>query len=169
MARENLRDVLEDVNGWLRFAEAKNGILITICIAALAANKDLIKDSDCLLISVLKVTFVVAMFSAILTGLKSFWPRLNEESELRKGKEGNAFINPLYFGAIASLTAAEYERLLVNLLKDGEALSDWERAYCQQIKANAAITLAKFWYFKTGAGIAAVGILAFAILLVSSI
>lgn len=168
MPRDELRNVLELVNGWLRFAETKNGVLMALNISAAAAGQDLAENVDSSTIMLVRYAFAVLMLTSACVCLRSFFPRLTKPVLLGKWTRADDGSNPLYFGSIARMTAKIYEDRISSLLNAGEPLDQWDRAYVDQIKTNSSIAFAKYRLFMLASAFTAVGLLLFSVLLIAS-
>lgn len=169
MPKDDLKDILEMVNEWLRFAEAKNGILLSLSIAAATGGHSLGEKATCAYILYVRFALVGLFLLSALICFASFLPKLNSLSfRWKKSQEDDVF-NHLYFGSIARMSAYDYERKVAELLKDGKPLDQVERAYTTQISTNAKIAMAKYNYFKVAAIFSGLGIITLGILLMSGI
>lgn len=149
---EKLEYILDNVNNWLKFAEAKNGTLLAINSAFLFGIIRIILTTKleeefsyciaiCFLISITSVVFCLLSF---LPKLKIFLPEsLNSISENNK-------LNSIYFGDISKLKNSkiylEYlfqENIIDNKLKNDKFALD----LANQIVVNSKIAKSKYKYF----------------------
>lgn len=143
-----LQQVLDSVNNWLQFAEAKNAALIAFNVAVIGV----ILGSDLYEKSLLLSSFIVGGFVAS-TGvvLYAFWPVNKEIEKNRKDVAENL----LHYAYIATLTSNEYLEKLAERYwgrmegQEGESLQ-LERDYCREIVENARIIIRKQRCFKIG-------------------
>lgn len=164
-AVNELKDILRDVNEWLRFAESKNATLLTLSTGAAIACRTIGEGTCSWGVFVFRHAFVVCMLLTALCCLVSFFPRLSESAFLSRRRGKVQRLNPLYFGSIASVTAEEYSRHIREIVNNGEGLSSLDQAYVDQIKANSTIASGKFRCFSIASRIAAAGLVALALLL----
>lgn len=160
-----LREVLRMINEWLRFAEGKNAALLTLSMGAVAAWRAVGEGACPSVAAGLHWAFIVLMLFSACCCLVSFFPSLSESRLLRKRRGEGRGANPLNVVAIASLTADEYASQIKGMLSTGKELSPWDRAYVDQIKANATIAAFKFECFKCGVTLAAIGLAVLTLLL----
>lgn len=145
--RNLLQQILDNVNNWLYFAEAKNAALIAFNIALLAS----LMGSDLLMVSnVLFSAAIIGLLISIMISLLSFKPM---NTKLGKTSGTNIEENLLHFAYIASLERDEYIKKLHNYYwqdssMDMNKISRLECDYCEEIIENARITMSKQYYFK---------------------
>lgn len=145
MGQSELVHILEQVNGWLKFAEAKNGVLITLNGAGVWGMLEFIQSASptgfFLLYSWIFVLFMA--LSAILT-LLSFLPVLKAEW-LQPVGDQRSESNLLFFGHIAEHTPEELlEALDISTRED---LNSINRDYAEQAIINSQIALRKYNLF----------------------
>lgn len=163
--KELLKDLYKDVGEWLKFAEAKNGILLTITgvllfglLRMLPSNNEWIKQlENTLLLS----SFILTV--SILIILSSYIPMLNT-NKLQKKIRQLRDLNLLYYKDIATFTKEEYVKELENryniTLKTEE--ENLIKDQVEQIISLSKIALRKYIFFNIGAFL--VGISVFIIL-----
>lgn len=149
---------------FLKFAEAKNGALLTFTSAWTLATIGIVSNSGSLpacVLTGLKVTLPL-MISAGGFALASFIPRTNLPRFLGGPRAGPHPKNFLYFGDIASMTASEFERAIREryLPKDGHATTDdYIHDLSIQVFVNSQITHRKLRLFLCGILAAAAAVL----------
>ena len=139
-----LQQIYENVKSWVHFIEAKNAALITadLSIIAILFASNLPKY---LLFNISITLLLISLICALL----SFKPI----NEFKKVSTRNIKENLLYFAYIASLEKEEYIEKLYryywgNNNIEMKEVSYIEQHYCQEIIANARITLIKQKFFK---------------------
>jgi len=150
---EILRNIFENVNGWLRFAEAKNGALIGISLAVLfGLVKPEVRDLLNAPLWVIGFSMLLLIIS-ILVALGSFVPRLVLTIPPQTGGRDS---NILFFGHIAGFDVSSYLEKVQGVLGVKE-VSEMARVYANQIVINSNIALGKlrlftiaFWFFVSG-------------------
>lgn len=142
-----LQQVLDNVNSWLHFAEAKNAALAAFNIALLAA----ILTSPLIDLSLFLFCFlVIILLCSTFITLCSFKPINNK---LKKCDNANITKNLLHFAYIASLDRDEYILKLYEYYwneggKDINTVSQLEKDYGEEIIENSRIVLHKQNFFK---------------------
>lgn len=145
---ERLRIIFENVNSWLRFAEAKNGALFAANLALVCGNLRIVCDiskSHQYLFSYLWVVTGVLLISAVIC-LTSFVPQLkmpwffkNPTSDLD---------NLLFFGHLAKYQPYVLLEKLEKTFEIQSKKSQIELNYAEQIIVNSKIAVIKYAYFK---------------------
>ena len=153
---ERLKTIFGNVNDWLKFAEAKNGVLITLNGGAIFAFISSFKDKLTLsgvdflsaefLFRIFCLEFLACCLISLLISLLSFLPQTKEKVFFFPPEPKRTNDNPLYFGDIQKYTAVE----LLDLIKDNHQSSytQMEKHYASQIVINSIITDRKVKYFK---------------------
>jgi hypothetical protein len=158
MAADTLEDrlnaIFANVNNWLKFAEAKNGVLLSLnggaIIGVLAYVKEAPEPNSCSL----TWTLIPAFILATLFLLVSFLPlrdKIVSKERKSKGPE-YAECNLLYFKHIRNFSPRVYLERLNNSMPDSsqETFTKLEEDIAQQIVTNAGIAYRKYWYFIIG-------------------
>ena len=158
---ENLKDIFNNVNEWLKFAEAKNGILIALLGTALftlldkstsilflnnisiSNNTLVIKFDINLFVSLYLVFLIIFLVIAISIMLISFLPQTKQVFKIKDIKNEND--NSLFYGDIIKYTPEEY---LEFIEPDRENFSRSELDYAYQIVINSHIAYKKYKYFE---------------------
>ena len=142
MVHEELNAILDNVNDWLKFAEAKNGLLVAFNCGVVLAITDKVED-----LSgpprAFAYTSIVLLCIAILIGLMSLVPRLSSAMSPRPGRKQRP--NLLFFADLASLTQDELLSIVEE--RSGKPLSGMESDWANQIIVNSEIALAKYRLF----------------------
>ncbi len=143
-----LKDIFFTVNDWLKFAEAKNSVIIALNGAVLFQVLDYLKHQQNPYIFYYAISFSIFCLLAILTAILSFAPQtklkwlFRDESDIK---------NPslLFFGHLANHSIDN----LLSELKECIATEDRspsriERDYAEQIITNSKIVVKKLNYFR---------------------
>lgn len=162
LSEERLRFILSGVNDWLKFAEAKLGVLVAINGSVAFSALSLLNEQSQAGICTRTALLLLALFNGIsmLVCLASFVPR---RSPIRcaKSRGARATVNLLYFGDIAELRPEDY---LASMATDryerppdssGADLMD----YAEQIVTNSRIAVKKYRLFKAGVIITMIGLM----------
>ena len=147
---EILKNIFENVNRWLQFAETKNALLATFnggfIIGILSIMNTINKDMKSYF-TVLGIVLFFLLISIIVCFL-SFIPVLKKLTEnVKKPKDVNFY----YFGHLASLTTSEFTEKIVKeykIQKETIPITKHENDIAYQIVTNAEITLRKYLLFK---------------------
>jgi hypothetical protein len=148
---DKLEDVLESVNGWLRFAEAKNLALITISGAGIWASLRLISNSSLQEFLVWYLAQLAAFLAvALLIALISFIP-LTSYSILAPTGQVSKKDNLVYFGHLAKYRKTQLITSFARAAGASEPdATDFHSMLAEQIIVNSRIALAKLRYFELG-------------------
>lgn len=159
MTYEVLRDAKSDTDEWVRYAETKNGLLITANLAAAGflyaaffTGGEIIwqvKVASFAATGTLVVSAVVALFS--------LFARLRDTTPLHTGVE-RSLGNPLYFQHAAQFLAVEYAQLVLKHLAIDRLPTQIELDLAAQIVANSRIAVRKFGLFNSALKIAICGL-----------
>lgn len=157
---EELKDIFSNVNDWLKFAEAKNAALVGFNAGAVFGAIALLDDQGTSRVVMRSHLFWFCLLNtvALMIGLWSFLPKTGAElwCRVRARLSGNV----VYYGHIYSFKEDEYlskvESLVQGLTYPGESLN---RAYADQIIANARIAIRKYRYFVVALGCTLVAII----------
>ncbi len=149
---EKLKDIFDNVNNWLKFAEAKNATLIAGNGLVIFGIAKLLKDIEqyyliyylYFVIAVLGVSFCIALIS--------FIPNIKLPNYLFK--ENNlGESNLLFFGSICKYDETSYLKELkesLNITDEKVLESKFNKMYAQQIIINSKISMKKYQLFNLG-------------------
>ncbi|MBU0538464.1 MAG: hypothetical protein KKF24_08580 [Gammaproteobacteria bacterium] len=157
---EALKDVLENVNGWLKFAEAKNAVLVTTSGVALWAGARLLVSDEigCYLQAYL-CFLIVFLGAALITGLLSFLPVLSYSIIVPKPYAVDNE-NLLYFGYLSTLSKNELVKKFLDALDAPDTEQNaFHPMYAEQIIINSRVALAKYALFERGVNLIILGAL----------
>jgi|Deesub1362A_J573_1020465.scaffolds.fasta_scaffold04695_5 hypothetical protein len=148
-----LREILDLVNQWLKFAEAKNAALLaansTIAFALLKSLQQF--GSLPLWLNIYVYIAIALLFISAALSLLSFIPKTHIPwiaSTRRPAIEDNL----LFYGHIAAYDAKSYLKALYRETgADKIEPSGLEEDYAEQIIINSRISLAKYRLFAAGA------------------
>lgn len=142
-----LQQLFENVNAWLHFSEAKNGALIALNVALLAALFSSGLSTFC---EILFSGTVVGLLCSTMLSLLSFRPI---DKELAKTSSIGINENLLHYAYIASLNEDEYltkiyERYWESDWQSFALIPQIEKDYSREIVQNSRVTMRKQLYFK---------------------
>ena len=158
---DKLCELLNQVNSWLKYAETKNGVLLTLLSAGIWASLR-IDQSFIDSYGDLIIMFRVITLFSILWLISSFIPITDKFLQLRRKDGLNLdLINPYFFGDIQLLNESEY----LDIFKKGistikkNAHTKAELHLANQLINNSKIAYSKFKTFTTVIYIESIGIL----------
>ena len=155
-----LKDTLSLVNDWLKFAEAKNAVVVTATGVALWATIRLImaEETGCQVDLYLSI-LVIFLLSSFITSLLSFLPVLNYRWIIPEPAE-IANKNLLYFGYLSTLSNSQLIKKYREVTHTKETeVSELDDMYAEQIIINSRIALAKYEMFERAVKILLYGVL----------
>lgn len=151
---ETLESIFNNVNEWLKFAEAKNAILIALTGASLTAAIGYLcgdNPATSFYVKLYLFNFLIFSFLGISLSLISFLPQTKLSWLWREGRKKD---NPNYFffGDLACFTPGD---LIDFLYKDNNStsLSTLRKNLASQIITNSKICRRKFHFFKLHFGL----------------
>ena len=151
---DKLKEIFENVNGWLKVAESKNGALVIADLAIAVGLLQLIKgvdDPNAFWMCYAYIAIVLSLISAAVC-LTSFVPQLRMPWFTGRGDPSHDD-NLLFFGHIAKYPPGNYLQRLYRLRNEQppENLSEFELDYAEQIVTNSRIAQRKYDTFSIGA------------------
>ena len=155
-----LKSTLESVNDWLKFAEAKNAVLVAASGFALWASVRLILSSETGCYASVYFSFLSAfLLGGFVTALLSFMPVLNYRWIIpAPSKVTNG--NILYFGYLATLSKKQAIEKYLEATESKETdVKEIHKMYAEQIIINSRIALVKFGMFELAIKIIFLGVL----------
>lgn len=147
---DQLKTIFENVNNWLKFAEAKNVILVGFCAGLFYTLLKEISPS-CFEQYPIRSAYLVSLmiFTAIgaITALVSFLP-LTRMKWIAEKEAPDEHDNALFFGDIQKYESAEYVVFLRKVLKYSGEATDLDHHFAEQITTNATLASKKFFLFR---------------------
>ena len=144
----SLKDIFDNVNNWLKFAEAKNGVVIALNSAlifgVLKLNSTL-TNANILRDYYISMVIFVLLISTIMA-LLSFVPRLKYPYIHFEKPNNND--NLLYFTDISKYTPVQYYEKIQTIYNMKSDKKDFETHYINQIIINSKITFIKLKQFE---------------------
>ncbi len=149
---ENLKYIFDNVNNWLKFAEAKTATLLAANSAIIFGLLNLIEKYDYCILTEKYIVFVTLqlLLSSIIC-LASFIPSLLISGIFHSKRKENTD-NLYYFLEIAKYTPLEYLKSLNHSMgNDSEEtiFTNSEVMLSEQIIINSVIAKDKYYYFKS--------------------
>ncbi|MFW5871767.1 MAG: Pycsar system effector family protein [bacterium] len=159
-----LEKIFSNVNEWLKVAEAKNAVLLSLNGAFFLSTISEFKTISLKSASILFILFFSALCIIILLLLASFIPLLTKKFLPDSKKKKNIQTpNLVYFGHLKNMT----EEDLLNSLSDKEnddldKITRLEKDYANQIIINSKIAFLKYRIFSISCILDMIAILLFA-------
>ncbi|KEI04088.1 Pycsar system effector family protein [Clostridium botulinum] len=154
--RLKLKEILDDVNKWLAFAETKNGAIIALNGALLAGlvNIMLNKDFNGYFGIWVKIPLYISSLCSVLAitfSLISFLPQLSVFKENEPCSVGNCILN--FYGDIAKYKSAnqymkDIYKQYYGVDKEENQLLKIELDYAKELIINSCITVKKYRWFR---------------------
>lgn len=147
---EDLKYIFNNINDWLKFAEAKNAGLLILDLGGVTALLQLWGGASIDQKVLFGLAISLLCISAVFC-LVSIFPTLNKQFRSYKKMERDVFesqkagLNLLYFGDISHLSKEQFASLFEE--KSGQELSKLDHDLVNQITNNAAICFDKYKVF----------------------
>jgi hypothetical protein len=158
---ERIQFVFENVNNWLRFAEAKNGALIVVNITiAVALIQTLSGITSGTMTSYIVFCMGLLVLSTLLC-IASFFPKIRLPDIVVPTDPTSVDTSVLYFGHIKDVCPDDYLKKLIGagVIETEDASSLYYRDLACQTVVNAKIAHRKYEFFQV-ATIVTVGAIA---------
>ena len=145
--KEKMIFIFNNVNEWLRFAEAKNGALLGFNSALLLAIVNILmtntnKTNLYIYSYLLSGVFFIGI--SCITLILSFFPETLRSKNLQKEKN-IVFNNYLYFGHLAKYDAEDFYKASKKQYSKKE---EFEKDLAEQIVINSKISAKKYKFFR---------------------
>lgn len=155
----DLKEIFENVNRWLQFGEAKNGVLVVFCtsisVALIQSYKDIM---GCLPIEIYSCGLVIFCILAAIVGTLSFLPQVRlpwtYDRELPDQHD-----NIYFYGHIKKYQPDALLSLLDLRRGTSTSFTAADRDLAEQIIVNSRITWNKYINFKFGIWLAMSGLI----------
>ncbi len=168
---ERLQKIFQNVNEWLKFAEAKNFGLLTLN-AALVLGLNQIDFMDGSIIA--KSAYCILMPMAGLSFIMCIIPLFPIISKIEKGSYAKGWVNAFcnwidkevkfenihFYGYLKDIDESEFEAKYLNKVGLSGQFSQFEKELATQILYNSRITWLKYQFFKLGAFFFGFGVVA---------
>lgn len=176
---EQLRKIFQNVNDWLKIAEAKNLALLSFCAAVIfGLNKINTTGYPCFCTILYGFSFSIIVFS-FTTAIISLVPILSKikKNEFSKGwiyKLSNCidkeiiFENIHYYGYLRTLDEKTFTKKYLEKVSSEDNFTPYEYELVTQILYNSRITWLKYQLFKIGAFLFSLGLFIVGILFLLS-
>lgn len=172
---EQLYKIFNNVNDWLKFAEAKNFGLLTLNAAIVFGLTQITFSNESVIKIVAFCVFVPFSILSFIPCLISLFPVITKiESKNKKGELRNSmkFINYLsnkidkdksfenihFYGYLKDLKEEKFEKEFLKKTGSKDEFTTYERELVTQILYNSRITSLKYKFFKIGAFLFLIGI-----------
>ncbi len=148
-----LKEIFENVNNWLKFAEAKNATLIAGNGVIIFGIIKCLKDLESYPYFIYYLCFVIILLSlSFIIALISFIANVKLPRYLFKEIDNNNK-NLLFYGSIKNYNEESYLQALTDSLEITDTSihkNEFCKMYAQQIIINSKITMRKFELFNLG-------------------
>jgi len=143
-----LADVLTRTDDWLKFAEAKNGVLLALnCAIAVGILQALGATSNTpLLLELFAAHSLLLLFVSVTLGAASFIPRLTSPW-FTTFPDRPASTNVLFFGDICAHSPSSYLDEFYAVAGGQASYSKLDLQYAHQIVVNSKIAYIKYTQF----------------------
>jgi hypothetical protein len=165
---EQLYKIFNNVNDWLKFAEAKNFGLLTLNAAIVFGLTQITFSNDSVIKTVAFCVFVPFLILSFIPCLISLFPIVTKiESKNKKGEIRNSmkivnylsnkidkdksFENIHFYGYLKDLKEDKFEEEFLKKTGSKETFTSYETELVSQILYNSRITSLKYKFFKIGA------------------
>lgn len=156
-----LDSTLKQVIDWLKFSEAKNGILVavgcTVIFGFFRVSSSFNFDNG--FVTAYAISFIICIATSVIISLSSFIPRITPPFWINMpAKEPGD--NPLFFGHACKYSKSSYRDLFNSHVDENESNdSKLELALCDQIVINSRISYIKYQMFNSAAFLFLAGVL----------
>lgn len=161
---DKLNQIFINVNEWLKFSEAKNGILLALNGTAVIGLMSILKDASEPIKYTLTWCLIPALTLVLIVLLISFLPITDKFFKKRYDLSGITISNTnlLFYGDLRKLTVPTYLKLLYQSYNKAipDSFEKSEKDLAHQVLNNSAITYRKFIFFKVSTYIDFIGIVA---------
>lgn len=170
-----LRSIFNNVNDWLKFAEAKNFGLLTISAAFIFGLTQINFSEDSKVGSAAYSVFIPFAVLSILVCFISLFPILTTVTRLEWAKswinrfsnfidEEKKFENIHFYGYLKDIDEETFERQFLQKINITQPFTVYEKELISQIIYNSRIAWLKYQLFKIAAFIFSLGLIASLIL-----
>lgn len=174
---EQLYKIFNNVNEWLKFAEAKNFGLLTLNAAIVFGLTQITFSNDSVIKIVAFCVFVPFSLLSFIPCLISLFPIVtkieskNKDGKVRKSMKiinkisnfidkDKFFENIHFYGYLKELTETKFETEFLTKIGSEDKFTTYETELVTQILYNSRITSLKYKFFKIGAFSFFIGIVA---------
>jgi hypothetical protein len=179
---EDLRNIFNNVNDWLKYAEAKNFGLLTLCAGIVAGITQMTLTSEAVLYTLLVYILSPVLIMAGLICFISLTPvvsvitirdykrhwvnKLIDRLSKTKETKDKPQVDLHFFGSLATITTDEFEEEYLEATKSKkqkekgkkQKFNKLEKQLVGQILFNSRITSLKYNYFKVATYIILAGV-----------
>lgn len=154
-----LKDLLDDINNWLKYSETKNTILATILGGFIISFFEISNSSiNIANMSISNADFYIKIYLfeillllplAFFILLISFYPQTKSNICWFRNRDIKEDDNLIFYGDISKYNAEEYQKLIIEKYDiNKDKIGVMERQYINQIIINSRITYRKNKYTK---------------------
>lgn len=139
---ETLQHIFENVNDWLKFAEAKHSGLIALASGILLATPAILKQPKTKLWRIIFIIPALFLGTTVLISLSSFSPILKKPSTRVSDAKGSIY----FFEDISRMDTASFRKSVIT--DTSYKVTSMDRDLMEQIIINSKITSNKMKSFK---------------------
>lgn len=174
---EQLRKTFENVNNWLKFAEAKNLAFLSLNIALIFGLNQIeigVFSRYSILLNFMLITlFVISLLFNVISlvpflGKKCLKEKLINWINIIRDCSGigeeEKRENIHFYRYLSTLKEEQYEKEFLNKINETEAFTQYERELTNQILVNSKITMFNYQLFKISSWFFLFGLLGFIVL-----
>jgi hypothetical protein len=145
LMKENLNEIFQNVNDWLKFAEAKHAGLIVLNSGIIFGILSVYKDyKSHLHLYCILATFILIGFSITMTLWSLFPVTKNYVDNKKKPSNPNLY----FFGSLAQLDETDFKHELLKI-EPNHKFEKLENDLINQILVNSTIATRKYKLFKS--------------------
>ncbi len=163
-----LKDVFDNVNSWLTFAETKNAGLAAfngVVVSALIGVLDGTRPCSIAVHTAFLLLGILLFGLGLVASLWAFWPQQKVPQSLRNPDKRSG-MHVVFYGDIAAYSTPDrYLEAFTSSQKQDKGPSGLQRDYAEQIIVNSRIAIRKYRCFRIGLRLTLAAILAVAIAL----
>jgi len=143
--RQEINEIFQNVNEWLKFAEAKHAGLIVLNSGIIFGILSIYKDYKTVINWHLILTVIIIIGISVILSLISLFP--TTKNTIKKDKHINTIPNLYFFGSLSKLNEDELKN---ELLKSNPnyKFNRFENDLINQIIVNSNTTIKKYRLFK---------------------
>lgn len=157
---EELKDIFQNVNNWLNFAEIKHGALIALDTTFILGVIASMFEGN---VKCLGVVGLIIIVLSLLLSMYSYYPNIKgiKDDWMFCEKKLTPNRNLLFYRDIYKLSNEEYLKKLYKDYYDIEITkySKQELDYAEEIVVNSRITMKKYFLFKISLIVCVIGII----------
>ncbi len=141
--KEDIKDIFQNINEWLKFAEAKHAGLIVLNSGIIFGILSVYKDYKTIIDWHIILLIIIFIGISIILSLISLFPITNNDT---KNKNKNVPINLYFFGSLSKLNETDFKNELLKTNANYK-FDKFEKDIINQIIINSRIATRKYKLF----------------------